>query len=417
MRESIINDAARVTAASGAGVDPRLSPLGTGTPCQPLPPGSWLGVLGGGQLGRMFTHAAQALGFRVAVLDPDASSPAGAVADWHVCAAYDDLAALEALADRCAAVTTEFENVPATALGRLAQRRFVAPSGDAVSVAQDRIREKRFVVQCGLPVAPHAVIESEADWDTVDPNLLPGILKVSRLGYDGKGQASIDSIDAGRATFARWGQVPCVLEQRLPIDYEVSVVCARAADGQVVTYPLAENEHRQGILALSAVPSPQLLPDVQRQACEAAQRIAQALGYVGVLCVEFFVLAQGRLVVNEMAPRPHNSGHYTMDACLVSQFEQQVRVLAGLPLGSTQRHSAVVMLNLLGDVWWDEHGQQREPDWAGVLACEGAKLHLYGKTEPRRGRKMGHINCVASSADAAWTLARRVGRCLGIAVA
>ena len=298
----------------------------------------------------------------------------------------------------------------------MAQHCFVAPGADAVAVAQDRIREKRFLAGCGLPVAPHAVIETDTDWLAVDAAMLPGILKVSRLGYDGKGQANVDTVEAGRAIFAQWGSVPCVLEQRLALDYEVSVVCARSANGQIVTYPLAQNEHRAGILAVSTVPSPRLSPALQDEVRAAARQVAEALGYVGVLCVEFFVLADGRWVVNEMAPRPHNSGHYTTDACLVSQFEQQARILAGLPLGATTCHSAAVMLNLLGDLWWDEDGQRREPDWASLLALEGVKLHLYGKAEPRRARKMGHVNCVASTPEAAQALAQRAGQILGMAV-
>ncbi len=385
-------------------------------PALPLAPGAWLGVLGGGQLGRMFCQDAHSLGYRVAVFDPDPTSPAGAVADRHFRAGFDDVDALAELGELCVAVTTEFENVPAQAMAQLARTCIVAPRAEAVAIAQDRIAEKRFVRSCGIDVAPHAVIESDADLDAFDAALLPGILKVARLGYDGKGQARVRTRDEVRAAFRGFGGVACVLEQMLPLAFEVSVVCARAHTGAVVAYPLAQNEHRDGILAVSVVPSPSATPAQTALACAHAERIAQQLAYVGVFCVEFFVLADGRLVVNEMAPRPHNSGHYSIDACYVSQFEQQARALAGLPLGQPHQHSAAVMLNLLGDIWFDAQGARREPDWAGVVARSGAKLHLYGKTEPRRGRKMGHVTCVADNLEHALALAREVGALLGIAV-
>ena len=400
-----MNDAMRTAAAA-------MNP----TANLPLPPGSWLGVLGGGQLGRMFCQAAHSLGYRIAVLDPDANSPAGAMADRHLRADYQDAQALAELGALCAAITTEFENVPAQAMAQLAQARIVAPRAEAVAIAQDRIAEKRFVRSCGIEVAPHAAIESEADLDAFDASLLPGILKVARLGYDGKGQARVKTREEARAAFHEFGGVACVLEQMLPLAFEVSVVCARSHDGEVVAYPVAENEHRDGILAVSVVPSPRASAQQAALAAAHAERIAEQLGYVGVLCVEFFVLADGRLIVNEMAPRPHNSGHYSIDACYVSQFEQQARALAGLPLGEPHQHSPAVMLNLLGDVWFDAQGQRREPDWAGVLALTGAKLHLYGKTEPRMGRKMGHVTCVAATSAEAIALAREVCAVLGIAV-
>jgi 5-(carboxyamino)imidazole ribonucleotide synthase len=379
----------------------------------PLPPGSWLGVLGGGQLGRMFCAAAQAMGYRVCVLDPDPASPAGAVADRHLRAGYLDASALDELAALCGAVTTEFENVPAAALERLAQRRPVAPAAACVAVAQDRIAEKTFATGCGLPVAPWIAVRREADLAEAGPACFPGILKAARLGYDGKGQARVADREQARAAFAAMGGVPCVLERQLALALELSVLVARGFDGRCTVFPVAENEHRNGILARSIVPA--RVPEaVAAQAIEAAGRLAQALGYVGVLCVEFFLLADGSLVVNEMAPRPHNSGHWSIDACVSSQFEQQARVLAGWPAGGTRQLAPAVMLNLLGDLWFPQPGgPAREPDWARVLAQPEAKLHLYGKHEPRPGRKMGHITVMADTAEAAWSLALRLERELG----
>jgi len=363
-------------------------------------PPTWLGVMGGGQLGRMFAQAAQAMGYRVAVLEPSADCPAGQVAERLVEAGYDDAAGLDALAAQCLAVTTEFENVPADSLSRLAESVFVAPGAHGVSVAQDRVAEKAFFVACapksGVMPAPHKVIASQADIDAIDDGLLPGILKTVRMGYDGKGQVRVRSREDVRAAFEAMGQVTCLLEKMLPLAYEVSVLTARGADGASVVYPIAENVHRDGILFTTTVPGPNVSADCARKAQEAARAIVAELGYVGVLCIEFFVLADGSLVVNEMAPRPHNSGHYTIDACVTSQFAQQVRAMARLPLGDCRQHSPAVMLNILGDVWFDGDSESaREPAWDQVLALPGANLHLYGKDDPRRGRKMGHVTFVA----------------------
>jgi 5-(carboxyamino)imidazole ribonucleotide synthase len=365
----------------------------------PLPPGSWLAVIGGGQLGRMFCMAAQSLGYRVCVLDPAESSPAGAVADCHLHAGYGDRAALAKIADRCQAATTEFENVPATALAALAERIRVHPSAAAVAVAQDRIVEKRFIAAAGVAVAPHAPVRTIAEARAVDRSLLPGILKVARLGYDGKGQVTVESADDVVAAFGRFGAVPAVLERRLGLAAELSVLVARAADGAIVHYPVGRNWHRDGILAMTRVPSG-LEPAVEQHAIAAARAIARALDYVGVLCVEFFLLGDGAVVANEIAPRPHNSGHYSLDASVTSQFEQQVRLLAGLPPGSTDSLTPAIMLNILGDAWFeagaDGRDQRREPDWARLLAHPRARLHLYGKDDPRRGRKMGHLTLVGA---------------------
>ncbi|MCK9511911.1 MAG: 5-(carboxyamino)imidazole ribonucleotide synthase [Pigmentiphaga sp.] len=368
----------------------------------PLVPGSWLGVLGGGQLGRMFCQAAQAMGYRVAVLDPDPDSPAGTIADWHLAAGYDDADALRAFAERCPAVTTEFENVPAASLEALAQWSRVAPGARQVAVAQDRLVEKATLRGLGVAVVPYTEVRSVADLDAAPETHFPGILKLARLGYDGKGQARVASREEARAAFAQLGGKPCVLEAFMAdLRLEVSVVVARQADGSMQCFPTAHNEHREGILFHCAVPvaADPAIDAALAEAQASARRIADGLGYEGVMCVEFFIDGSGGLRVNEIAPRPHNSGHYTIDACSVSQFEQQARVLAGLPLGQPELLAPAVMINILGDQWFDALGQPREPDWAAVLAVPGTRLHLYGKAEPRRGRKMGHVTCVAADAE------------------
>ena len=358
-------------------------------------PDAMLGMLGGGQLGRMFTLAAHSMGYRVTVLDPDPLSPAGAIADVHLKAAYQDREALQQLADTCVAVTTEFENVPADSLRWLASHCTVRPGGDAVAVAQDRIREKAFFRACNLGVAPYAVIESDADIAQAPASLFPGILKRARFGYDGKGQMRVANADEARKAFKDMGSESCVLEQRIALKCEISAVVARGADGAGRSFPVSENRHRMGILDVSIVPA-RVAPELAKQGEEWALRIADKLNYCGVLAVEFFVTESGELLVNEMAPRPHNSGHYTIDACVTSQFEQQVRTLCGLPLGDTKLLSPVVMVNLLGEAW-----QQGAPQWDRVLNLPDAKLHLYGKHEARGGRKMGHYTVLDHSAEAA----------------
>jgi 5-(carboxyamino)imidazole ribonucleotide synthase len=375
-------------------------------------PGASLGVLGGGQLGRMFVHAAQRLGYRTIVLDPDPTSPAGLVAHEHLRADYLDAAVLDRLAERCAAVTTEFENVPAAALSTLAARVPVAPSAAAVAVCQDRAEEKAAFVKSGVACAPHAVIASRDDVAKVDIALLPGILKTARLGYDGKGQRTVHDRAALAAAFAALGEVPCVLEKRLALAGEISVVVARNARGDVVHLPVHDNVHVGGILAVTRVPARvHVDAATQAEAIAFAERLARALDFVGVLCVEFFVVEGGALVANEMAPRPHNSGHHSIDSCDVSQFELQVRTLAGVPLVAPRQHSAAVMLNLLGDLWRDGVA----PDWSRVLALPGAHLHLYGKDDARPGRKMGHLTITATTAAVAEATAAEAARLLGLA--
>ena len=380
----------------------------------PLLPGATLGVLGGGQLGRMFVHAAQQMGYFTAVLDPDPDSPAGLVSHHHVHTDYLDNDGLARLSTLSQAITTEFENVPAPALARLAAQRFVAPGAAAVAIAQDRAQEKAHFDRCGVPCAPYAVIASAQQLAAVPDALLPGILKTARLGYVGKGQIRVGTRAELEAAWASLRQVPCVLEQRLDLAFECSVVAARGRDGQLVMLPVQRNLHRDGILAVTEVFEGNLAPQQAERARAAARSIAEGLDYVGVLCVEFFGLADGSLVVNEIAPRPHNSGHWSVDGCDVSQFELQVRTLAGLPLVAPRVHSACVMLNLLGDLWFDGE-RERAPDWAAVLALPGVHLHLYGKQQARRGRKMGHLTVTAADPQAARAVALQAAGRLGIA--
>jgi 5-(carboxyamino)imidazole ribonucleotide synthase len=381
-------------------------------PPEPIAPGQWLGLLGGGQLGRMFAMAAASLGYRVCVVDPDPASPAAAVCERHLQASYEDERALAELAERCRAVTVEFENVPAAALRRLAERLPTRPSAAAVAVAQDRIAEKRFMAAHGIDVAPHAALERIGDLHGAPEALLPGILKTARLGYDGKGQAAVATRAEALEAWTRMGRVPCVLERRLALLREVSCIVCRGAGGELDSFPLIENEHRGGILAVSIAPA-RVPPAVAEQATAIAQRLAAALDYTGVLCVEMFVVDGGRVLVNEIAPRPHNSGHLTLDACAASQFEQQVRALAGMPLAAGTQLAPAVMLNVLGDVWF-RNGERAEPPWHEVLAVAGAKLHLYGKREPRIGRKMGHVTCLGRTLDEALRRATAVATALGI---
>ena len=370
-----------------------------------------LGVMGGGQLGRMFVHAAQAMGYYTAVLDPDPASPAGLVSHHHIQTDYLDEQGLAQLMQRCAAITTEFENVPAPALLTLGAHRFVAPASDAVAIAQDRAAEKAHFVKCGVPVAAHAVIETEAQLAAVPDELLPGILKTARLGYDGKGQVRVKTRAELNAAWAELQQVPCVLEKMLPLKDECSVIVARSGTGEMVHFPVQRNLHRNGILAVTEVHVDVLDAALAQQAVAAAQAIADGLQYVGVLCVEFFILEGGQLVVNEIAPRPHNSGHYTLDACDQSQFDLQVRTLAGLPLTQPRQHSPAIMLNLLGDLWG---AKGESPAWDKVLALPGTHLHLYGKLSARKGRKMGHLNITGATPEAVRATALQACALLGL---
>ncbi len=347
-----------------------------------------LGMLGGGQLGRFFVIAAHELGYQVTVLDPDKNSPAGKIADVHICANFDDAAALKQMAQTCAAVTTEFENVPAKTLETLAESVIVRPSADSVAIAQNRVLEKNFIKNAGLPVAPFAVINGVNDLPDDTSSLYPAILKVARFGYDGKGQARVKNQAEAIKAFTDFKQEVCVLEQMMLLDLEVSVVLARDAEGNTEAFPTAENSHLNGILDISIAPA-RCSEVLKANARELAKKLAEKLDYIGVLGVEFFVVGN-QLLVNEIAPRPHNSGHYTIDACVTNQFEQQVRMMTGLPLGDAQLHSNAVMVNILGDSW--ESGL--EPAWNKAFGHANLKMHLYGKHEPRKGRKMGHFTVI-----------------------
>jgi 5-(carboxyamino)imidazole ribonucleotide synthase len=356
-------------------------------------PGGTLGVLGGGQLGRMFTAEARRMGYHVMVFDPDSNAPAAQLADVHIARPWTDADALREMAERCDAVTIEFENIPSDVLRALAAHLPVRPGADAVAPTQDRLDEKAFLNRHRIATADWAPVRAVSDvaaaWNAIGATT--GVFKTARMGYDGKGQCVVSSTAAVVAAFQRFGAVPCILEQRISLEREVSVMVARATDGATTTWPVAENVHRDGILHTTVVPA--RIPDaLAGEAREIAVRIATALGYVGVMGVECFVTSDGRLLVNEIAPRPHNSGHWTLDASVTSQFEQQVRILAELPLGDTRATSPIAMANLLGDLW-----RNGEPHWDRALRLPGVRLHLYGKAEARPGRKMGHLTAVASS--------------------
>ena len=381
-----------------------------------------LGVMGGGQLGRMFVHAAQRLGYFTAVLDPDPQSPAGRVSHRHIAFAYGDAQGLAQLAAVCAAVTTEFENVPASALQTLAGSCPVAPGAAAVAIAQDRIQEKSHFTAsagvAGVTCAPYAVIETPNQLRAVPDDLLPGILKTARMGYDGKGQMRVRDRAELAVAWAELEQVACVLEKMLPLRAECSVIVARGWDGAIVAFPSQCNLHVDGILAVTEVYEGNMAPALAARAQAATKEIADHIDYVGVLCVEFFVIddgsEDGALIVNEMAPRPHNSGHYTLDACDVSQFDLQVHAMAGLPLPPPRQHSPAIMLNLLGDSWFDATGNARTPDWQAVLALPGAHQHLYGKTEARPGRNKGHLTITGLEVAGVKATARQAARILGL---
>mgnify|MGYP000276724110 CR=1 FL=1 len=371
----------------------------------PLVPGATVGVVGGGQLGRYFVLEARRLGFHTWVLDPDENAPAMQLAEHRLVAAYDDRQALETLGAACDAVTVEFENVPAESLQQLAQQCRVAPGAESIRIAQDRVSEKQTAEQHGLQPVPYAALRQASD---IAPAVaavgLPAIVKTARLGYDGKGQVVCHTESDVLQAFADQGEVVCVLERRIALEAEVSVVLARGYDGETAVFPVAQNVHVNGVLHTSTVPA-SVDDSLVERARQMALTLADGLDYHGVLAVEFFIDADSRVFFNEMAPRPHNSGHYTLDATMSSQFEQQLRALCALPLGSTQLLSPVCMLNLLGDTW-----TAGEPDWQALLEQPGAHLYLYGKAEARPGRKMGHVNCLAESAVAGEALADLVNR-------
>ncbi len=367
-----------------------------------ITPPAMLGILGGGQLGRYFVIAARTMGYRTTVVEPDPHSPAGKVADVHIVAAYDDPVALDQLAATCAVVTTEFENAPAAAMERLATQIPVRPSAAAIAITQDRVAEKQFLVDIGVAVAPYMLVDTDDDIETAATFTFPAILKTARLGYDGKGQVRCATYAELADAWEQLDRLPCVLEQRMNLTRELSVVLARSADGATACYPVSQNQHVHGILDVSYTPAN--LPGTgHADAAELCTYIAEELGFVGVMAVEMFVVGQD-VLVNELAPRPHNSGHYTLDACISSQFEQQVRAICGLALGSTKLVvPGVAMVNLLGDLW-----ANGEPMWEKALQHSCVSLHLYGKAEPRAGRKMGHLTVITSTAMGATSLARRI---------
>ncbi|RCL45872.1 MAG: 5-(carboxyamino)imidazole ribonucleotide synthase [Candidatus Thioglobus sp.] len=367
-----------------------------------IKPDSILGMLGGGQLGRMFALAAAQMGYRVWVYDPSEHSPAGEVAARHICADYDDQQALREFGQACQVVTTEFENIPAETLRFLQDYCQVCPNPESVYIAQNRIREKQFINDLGIPTSAFIAVNCAEDLLQASQLQWPCILKTAQFGYDGKGQAVVNNMQEAQLAYTRFNQVACILEQKVALETEISVVLGRNCHDEVGYFPSARNEHKNGILHISSVPA-QVSDDIQTYACEIALKIAQQLDYVGILTVEYFIDDEQRLLVNEIAPRVHNSGHYSMDACNVSQFEQQVRMMCGLTPADTLNHSAVAMVNILGDAWING-----ELPVAELLQDVNVKLHLYGKQDAKPGRKMGHFNVLADDVADAITHAQQV---------
>jgi 5-(carboxyamino)imidazole ribonucleotide synthase len=362
----------------------------------PILPGSTIGVLGSGQLGRMFAIAARRMGYRVHTLSPETDTPTGQVADLEITAAYDDLDQVRAFVRGVDVVTFEFENIPATTVDAAAEHVPVHPSAFVLHTAQHRLREKTFLARGGFPVTPFRPVRSHADLLAAIRDLgLPAVLKTAGFGYDGKGQSKITMFDEAESALEALAGQEAVLEAFVDFEHEVSVVAARGVDGAFRHYGIIENSHQHHILDVSMAPAA-VAPKIAQEAVAIARSLLDILDVVGVLCVEFFLTRDGKLLVNELAPRPHNSGHFTVDACVTSQFEQQLRAVCGLPLGSTEQLRPAAMANLLGDLW-----QQGEPDWAAACAFPEVKLHLYGKLVPRPGRKMGHLTALSASAAAA----------------
>jgi len=364
---------------------------------EPILPGATLGVLGSGQLGRMFAFAARRMGYRVHTLSPDEDTPTGQIADVEVQASYDDLDAVSEFASRVSVVTFEFENVPAATAQAAAKCAPVRPSGSILHVTQQRIREKSFLSKAGLPVTPYREVRSLDGLNRALADLgAPAVLKTAAFGYDGKGQFRIDAPDRAAEAWTAIGKQEAVLEAFIDFECEISVVGARGEDGAFVHYGAIENQHSRHILDVSVAPA-RVPPRVAGEAVELARCVLEKLDVVGVLCVEFFLTHDGSLLINELAPRPHNSGHLTVDACVTSQFEQQLRAVCGLPLGSTEMHRPAAMANLLGDLW-----TPGEPNWRAACAFPDVKLHLYGKLEPRPGRKMGHLTALNQDPEEAF---------------
>ena len=367
--------------------------MATKIPDSPLAPGATLGVLGGGQLGRMFSQAASKMGYKVCVLDPTENSPASEVSAYHVVAEFDDETGLSNLAEACDAVTTEFENVPADSLRLLQDKVPVYPPPQAVEIAQNRNVEKAFFERHGLPVNRCVAITESSQVESAFASMSgKAVLKTARFGYDGKGQQVCENAAAAIAAFESFGGVECVLEDFVPFDCEVSVVIARDIYGNIEAFPVVENQHKNGILDICIIPA-RVSEEVKEQAISAAKSLAEAMDYIGVMAVEMFV-CNGSVSLNEIAPRPHNSGHFTMDACNYSQFDQQVRTLAGLPVAKISQHQPAVMYNVLGDLILREDFR-----WQSLQQLNNSHLHIYGKTEARAGRKMAHVNLLGSEVE------------------
>lgn len=360
------------------------------------PPGATIGVMGGGQLGRMFAIAARRMGYRVVIFTPEENSPAGQFADLTRIADYTNEAAVRKFAADVDVITFEFENIPVGTVDWCAEERDVRPAGSILHIAQNRLREKNFLSSAGIPIAPFAAVRTARELKHAVGRIgRPAILKTAAFGYDGKGQQTIASRDDFDEIWSASSADELVLEGAVEFEKEVSVIIARGPDGTMATFPVSENIHRNHILDITVVPA-RIDTRTEKAAAELARAIAEKLDLVGLLAVEMFLKPGGELIVNELAPRPHNSGHWTIEGCTTSQFEQQVRAVCGIPLGATDILRATAMANLLGDVW-----QGGEPDWAAALAIPGVHLHLYGKTEPRPRRKMGHLTAVAANADEA----------------
>lgn len=370
-------------------------------------PGSTIGVFGSGQLGRMFAIEARKMGYRVHTFSPDSDTPTGQVADVETSGEYADLDAVRAFATAVDVVTFEFENVPSAAVEAAAEIVDVHPRGEVLHTTQNRLREKTFLLENSFPVARFKHVKLIDDlYRGLDEIGVPAILKTAGFGYDGKGQQKLNAVGEAEAAIARLNGQEAVLEEFIDFEKEISVVGARSAEGKFAHYGVIENSHSNHILDVSFAPAA-VSKKVSHAAVEIAQEIADAFRYVGTLCVEFFVTTDGGLLVNEIAPRPHNSGHLTFDACVTSQFEQQLRAVCGLPLGSTEFYGPAAMANLLGDLW-----RGGEPNWRDALAIPGVKLHLYGKSEPRPGRKMGHLTAISTRPDTAVNAVRRARKAL-----
>ena len=364
-----------------------------------------LGILGGGQLGLFFVISAQKMGYKVTVLDPDKNSPAGKIADIHLCASYNDTSALNSIKETCVAVTTEFENIPALTLEYLEKYLIVRPSSKAVSVVQNRIHEKAFFKDNNIPIGQFVVISDSKSLASVANNIYPAILKIAQFGYDGKGQAYVNSRKELENAFDRFDCKPCVLEKKLSLDAEVSVILARGSNGENINFPVIENQHISGILDVSIVPA-RVSKKLCIDAIHYANLIASQLNYIGVIAIEFFI-SNEKIYVNEVAPRPHNSGHHSIDSCDFNQFDQQVFTLTGASLNDPKLTTSAVMVNLLGDIWFKD-GKLSSPNFDIFEEFSNEVLHIYGKHEARPGRKMGHFTVIGDNIETSLIRAKKI---------